>query len=179
MMKSLLIVDDDVTFASMMAERLSGIGFEVKYTHDVASATTMATEFNPEYALVDLKMPGESGLELIAKLIAIDPETRIVVLTGYAGITTAVEAIKLGAVHYLAKPVSTQEIIDAFHKNEGDPTVPVEVEAVSWNVAEHEHIISSFMRNNQNISATARELKMHRRTLQRKLDKIPGRYYKV
>jgi two-component system response regulator RegA len=117
-------------------------------------------------------MPGASGLELIPKLLEIDPATRIVVLTGYANITTAVEAIKLGAVHYLSKPVSPDDIITAFHKKDGDPKTPVDAESVTLDAAERDIILSAFERNRKNISATARELGMHRRTLQRKLEKI-------
>jgi two-component system response regulator RegA len=105
-------------------------------------------------------------------LLGVDAQTRIVVLTGYANIVTAVEAIKLGAVHYLAKPVSTEEIIAAFHKADGDPKTPVVAETLKLDEAEREHIVTVFERNKRNISATARELGLHRRTLQRKIDKL-------
>jgi ActR/RegA family two-component response regulator len=109
---------------------------------------------------------------LIPQLLEIDPETRIVVLTGYANISTAVEAIKLGAIYYLSKPVSTDEIIAAFHKQEGNPKTPVGTETLKLGMAEREHIVTALERNRRNVSATARELGMHRRTLQRKLDKL-------
>jgi two-component system response regulator RegA len=174
-MTSLLIVDDDETFCGVLSARLAKRGHEIKLAHNIQQAAIVAKDFEPEWVLVDLKMPGASGLELIPKLLAIDPKTRIVVLTGYASIATAVEAIKLGAIHYLTKPVSTDAIIAAFHKNEGDPKTPVEAETLSLDAAERDHILAVLERNHQNISATARELGLHRRTLQRKLDKMPMR----
>ncbi len=171
-MSSILIVDDDRDFCRALHDSFSKGGYEPKLAHDVAEATKVAEQFNPEWALVDLNMPGSSGLELIPKLLEIDPETRIVVLTGYANISTAVEAIKLGAIHYLSKPVSTDEIIAAFHKQEGNPKTPVGTETLKLDIAEREHIVTALERNRRNVSATARELGMHRRTLQRKLDKL-------
>ncbi len=171
-MTSLLIVDDDKAFCEVLAESLQNHEHEIRIAHDVIGAVNVAEEFNPEWVLADLKMPGASGLELIPKLLEIDEKTKIVVLTGYAGISTAIEAIKLGAIHYLSKPVSTDEIIAAFHKNEGNPNTPVESETLPLNTAEREHILGTLQKNQNNISATARELGMHRRTLQRKLDKI-------
>jgi two-component system response regulator RegA len=171
-MTSLLIVDDDKTFCSVLEASMTRRGHDTRLAHDAAQALTVAQAFMPEWVLVDLKMPGASGLSLIPLLLDIDPATRIVVLTGYAGFTTAVEAIKLGAVHYLAKPVSTDDIITAFARQEGDAHIPVEAETLPLNVAERDHILGAFERNHRNISATARELGMHRRTLQRKLDKM-------
>ena len=171
-MTSLLIVDDDKTFCTVLAESMNRRGHETRTAHNVVEAVAIADEFTPEWALVDLKMPGASGLELIPKLLGIDPETRIVVLTGYAGIATAVEAIKLGAIHYLSKPISADDIIAAFHKEEGDPKIPVDSESLTYDKAERDLILSAFERNHRNISATARELGMHRRTLQRKMDKM-------
>ena len=171
-MNSLLIVDDDTKFCQVLSENLEKRGYETQLAHDVIEAVKVAQEFTPECALIDLKMPGQSGLELIPKLLEIDPQTRIVVLTGFSSISTAVEAIKLGAVHYLTKPVSTEEIITAFNKKDGNPKAPVEVTSVTLTCAEREHISSAFERNKRNISGTARELGMHRRTLQRKLEKL-------
>jgi two-component system, response regulator RegA len=120
-------------------------------------------------------MPGGSGLELVTGLSALDHRIKIVVLTGYASIATAVEAIKLGATHYLTKPVDADEIIAAFGREQGDartPVVetPVSVERLAW-----EHIQRVLMECHGNISAAARRLGMHRRTLQRKLGKYPAR----
>lgn len=171
-MTSLLIVDDDKSFCEVLSESLRKRGHEIRIAHNISEAANIAEEFNPEWVLADLKMPGRSGLELIPKLLEIDAKTKIVILTGYAGIVTAVEAIKLGAIHYLSKPVSTDEIIASFNKDEGNPSVPVDGDSLTRSAAEREHILGTLERNNKNISATARELGMHRRTLQRKLDKI-------
>ena len=171
-MKSLLIVDDDKIFCEVLSANFTKRGYEVAVAHNVEHALQVAEKFTPELAVVDLKMAGSSGLELIPQLLQIDPETKIVVLTGFASVQTAVEAIKLGAIYYLTKPVGTEDIIDAFSKSQGDPSLPVETETVKLTTAEREHIAASFERNHKNISATARELGMHRRTLQRKLDKL-------
>ena len=173
-MKSVLLVDDDKTFCEVLGQSLSKRGFEVRSAHNVQDAAIIAKESLPEYVVVDLKMPGDSGLTLIPTLLAIDPYTRIVVLTGYASIVTAVEAIKLGAVHYLAKPVGASEIIAAFDKEEGNPQTPIEQDTMPLSTIEWQHIKGTLERNGGNISATARELGLHRRTLQRKLDKMPS-----
>jgi two-component system response regulator RegA len=120
-------------------------------------------------------MPGDSGLTLVRRLSAIEPTTRIVVLTGYASISTAVEAIKLGATHYLVKPVDADEVVAAFHKAEGDDSVSVAASPLSVDRLEWEHIQRVLAEHDGNISATARALNMHRRTLQRKLFKNPSR----
>ena len=116
-------------------------------------------------------MPGESGLALVRRLNAIEPTTRIVVLTGYASISTAVEAIKLGATHYLAKPVDADEVVAAFNRNHGDETISVAANPLSVDRLEWEHIQRVLAEHDGNVSATARALNMHRRTLQRKLGK--------
>jgi two-component system response regulator RegA len=171
-MTRLLIVDDDKALCEALSAAFRRRGYEVRTAHDAREAVRIAGEFKPERTLTDLKMPGASGLELIPQLLEIDSGMRVVALTGYASIATAVEAIKLGAIHYLAKPVSPDEIVAAFHKGEGDPDVPVEAEARTLFAAEREHILAVFLRTGRNVSATARELGMHRRTLQRKLDKM-------
>lgn len=170
---SLLLVDDDTTFCMVMAKALKRRGFDVTVAHDVASALEIAQTDPPEYALVDLKMPGDSGLTLVRQLNAIEPTTRIVMLTGYAGIATAVEAIKLGAIHYLAKPVDADEVVSAFGKSEGDPNINVAANPLSINRLEWEHLQRVLNEYDGNVSATARALNMHRRTLQRKLAKSP------
>ncbi len=178
-MSSLLIVDDDKTLCDALYESFNKRGHEVKLAHNATQAALLAEDFNPEWVLVDLNMPGSSGLELIPQLLKIDPETKIVVLTGYANISTAIEAIKLGAIHYLSKPVTIEEIIEAFYKQDGDPKTPVNTETIKLTVAERDHILMIFKRNHRNISATARELGMHRRTLQRKLGKLNIRHFVV
>lgn len=149
-------------------------GYAVVDAADVQEALALAQQNPPEFAVVDLKMPGESGLVLIEKLIEIDPNTRIVMLTGYASIATAVEAIKLGATHYLAKPVDADEVVAALNKLEGDASLNVSDSPLSDRL-EWEHIQRVLAEHEGNISATARALKMHRRTLQRKLGKRPVR----
>lgn len=172
MNKTILIVDDNKNFVKVLKSSLEERGFEVITAHNVTEAAEVARAYEPEYCVVDLKMPGESGLKLIPKLIAIDPETNIVVLTGYAHIETAIEAIKLGATHYLSKPVEVDDILEAFNKKEGNPDANLHDKVASLDDVERDHILSVLKKNNNNISATARELKLHRRTLQRKLIKI-------
>ncbi|HEX5802515.1 MAG TPA: response regulator transcription factor [Azospira sp.] len=170
---SLLLVDDDEAFRRVLARALDRRGYAVSTAADVAEALTQAQAQSPEYAVVDLKMPGESGLVLIEKLIELDPNTRVVMLTGYASIATAVEAIKLGATHYLAKPVDADQVVAALHKTEGDSSLGVSDSPLSVDRLEWEHIQRVLAEHEGNISATARALKMHRRTLQRKLGKKP------
>jgi two-component system, response regulator RegA len=170
---SLLLVDDDDTFRSVLADALSKRNFLVSTAHNVESAIQLAESNPPEYAIVDLKMPGASGLELIKNLKALDDATLIVVLTGYASIATAVEAIKLGATYYLSKPANADDIVAAFYKSEGNVKTPLAHAPLSVDRVEWEHIQRVLQQNNGNISATARNLNMHRRTLQRKLAKYP------
>lgn len=172
---SLLLVDDDEVFRTVLARALTRRGYAVTCAGDVFEASELAAAQPPEYAVVDLKMPGESGLTLIEKLIELDPNTRIVMLTGYASIATAVEAIKLGATHYLAKPADADEIVAALDRVEGDASIAVADSPLSVDRLEWEHIQKVLAEHQGNISATARALKMHRRTLQRKLGKRPAR----
>lgn len=172
---SLLIVDDDETLCLVMQKAMDKRGFETRVAHNVDAAVMLAEDDPPEYAIIDLSMPGESGLTLISKLKEFDEHTRIVVLTGYASVATAVEAIKLGAVHYLAKPADADEVLHAFHRDQGDSHVPVPTRPLSVARLEWEHIQKVLNECNGNISETARRLKMHRRTLQRKLHKRPVR----
>ena len=170
---SLLLVDDDVTFCSVLSKALEKRGFRVRLAHSVAAALDDIQSGPPEYAVIDLKMPDESGLVLVSKLKALDEQTKIVVLTGYASVATAVEAIKLGAEYYLSKPADADDIVAAFHRESGDHSAPVSEKPPSVNRVEWEHINRVLMENKGNISATARALGMHRRTLQRKLNKHP------
>ena len=170
---SLLLVDDDVTFCKVLAIALKKRGFAVSVAPDVDTALLLAHDSPPEYAVIDLKMPGPSGLILVEKLKELDEQTLIVVLTGYASITTAVEAIKLGATHYLAKPADADEIVAALHKESGDAQIAINPSPLSVDRLEWEHIQKILAENQGNISATARALNMHRRTLQRKLTKKP------
>ena len=170
---SLLITDDDEVFCEVLANAFDRRGYSVKTASNAQAAISLARDESPEYALVDLCMPGGSGLELVEALIEIDQNTRIVILTGYASIATAVEAIKLGAIHYLAKPADADEIETAFHKDEGDATLPIKNKPLSVARLEWEHIQKVLNECDGNISQTARRLNMHRRTLQRKLSKRP------
>ncbi len=172
---SLLLVDDDETFRRVLSKALTKRGFDVSVAQDVDAALLLAEENAPEYAVVDLKMPGPSGLVLVKRLKELDEETRIVMLTGFASIATAVEAIKLGATHYLAKPADADQIIAAFEREGGDEEMPVTPQPLSVDRLEWEHIQRVLNEHQGNISATARALKMHRRTLQRKLSKHPVR----
>lgn len=171
----LLLVDDDETFCRVLAEALARRGFDVAVAHDVETAVRMAEGHPPAYAVVDLNMPGASGLTLVKHLRKTDARTRILVLTGYASITTAVEAIKLGATHYLAKPADADEILTALNQGEGDADVDIPEKPISVKRLEWEHIQKVLAECDGNVSATARKLGMHRRTLQRKLMKRPVR----
>jgi two-component system response regulator RegA len=171
--RRLLIVDDDETFREVVARAMTRRGYAVRTAGDFDSALRAAAGLPPSHALVDLRMPGPSGLKLIPALKETAPDVRIVVLTGYASIATAVEAIKLGAVQYLAKPVDASEIDTAFGHTPGERDLeahaaPLSVERLEW-----EHIQKVLVENEGNVSATSRALGMHRRTLQRKLAKRP------
>ena len=171
----LLIVEDDADFAAALARAMTRRGFEVALAHDAATARSVAERFAPSHAVVDLKLPGESGLKVVEHLAARTPAPAIVVLTGYASIATAVEAVRLGARHYLAKPADADEILAALLRDEPDAELDVHPEPLSVARLEWEHIQKVLNEHDGNISATARALKMHRRTLQRKLDKNPPR----
>lgn len=170
---TLLIVDDDEVFRTVLARAMGRRGLSVRQAADVEQAWSLAQAQPPEAAVVDLRMPGGSGLVLIERLKRLRPEMRIVLLTGYASIATAVEAIKLGATHYLVKPAEVDEILAALQREQGDAGVepaetPLPVKRLEW-----EHIQKVLAEHDGNISSTARALKMHRRTLQRKLAKKP------
>lgn len=171
----LLLVDDDLTFCDVLSQALEKRGFEVTVANDVKTGLDIAEKIEPELAIIDLRIGHESGLELVNKLISLDDNTRIVMLTGYASIATAVEAIKLGATHYLTKPANADEIINGLNKNEGDSSISISETPLSVKRLEWEHLQKVLMENDGNISAAARALNMHRRTLQRKLDKRPVR----
>jgi len=171
---SLLLVDDDITFCKVLSAALKKRGFSVSVAHSVEEAIPLAEDNPPEFAVVDLKMGGTPGLVLVKILHELDPNTRIVVLTGYASIATAVEAIKLGATQYLAKPANTDEIVAAFG-HAADSNVPIKAQPTQIENLEWEHIQRVLHEHGDNISATARALNMHRRTLQRKLAKPPSR----
>ncbi len=171
---SLLLVDDDVTLCDVMSRALASRGFAVTAVHSVADALRVIDGEPPEFAVVDLKLPDQSGLKVVAHLKAADAHTRIVVLTGHASIPTAVEAIKLGATYYLAKPTDADAVVAAFGRDGGDDSVPIHPRPMTVERVEWEHIQHVLHDHGGNVSATARALSMHRRTLQRKLRRPPG-----
>ncbi len=174
----ILLVEDDEVFARVISRSFAHRGQDV--VHAANREQTLALlkdrfqDQRPNHAILDLNLAGESSLPLIPELRAFNPDIRILVLTGYASIATAVEAIKLGAHNYLAKPADADEILTALF--DSPPAVqsgtavqePMSVRRLEW-----EHIQKVLKENEGNISETARQLKMHRRTLQRKLQKKP------
>jgi len=169
----LLLVDDDEIYCEVLGDALCKRNYAVSIAHNLANALQLAVELEPEYAVVDLRIGTESGLELVKQLVELDENTRIVMLTGYASVATAVESIKLGAVHYLTKPATADEVVAALHRDEGDATVMPAEQPLSVRRLEWEHLQKVLTENDGNISAAARALNMHRRTLQRKLAKRP------
>jgi len=170
----LLLVDDDMVFCDVLGKALGRRGFRVIKAHSFEAAVQVLNECTPACAVVDLRMPGESGLKLVARLAELSPPVRTVVLTAYASITTAVEAIKLGATHYLTKPADADEIMAALERGRGSAEVPVAARPLTVKRLEWEHLHRVLNECDGNISAAARRLGMHRRTLQRKLAKRPA-----
>lgn len=168
-----LVIDDDQTFCSVLERSLTRHGFEATSAHDGASALEAAKELQPSHAVVDLKLEQDSGLQLIPDLLKIKQDMKIVMLTGYGSIPTAVDAIKAGAINYLAKPVDMDTLLAAFDAKAANTETEEEVSPMSLKRLEWEHIQRVLDENDGNISATARKLGMHRRTLQRKLQKRP------
>lgn len=171
--ESFLLVDDDGVFRDRLARALESRGYEVRSAPDLPTAVALAREDSPEKAVVDLKMPQHSGLELVKELLEIDPTTKIIVLTGYGSIATAVDAIKLGATGYLAKPADADDVLNAFRRDD-EPTLSPSrpaYEPPSLARAEWEHINRVLSDCGGNISEAARQLAIHRRSLQRKLRK--------
>ena len=181
MSESILVIEDDDTFSATLLRALKRRGYPTVAARNPAAALALAQAAAPDWVVLDLNLEGASGLNLIPRLIEINPACRIVVLTGYASITTAVDAIKLGAAQYLAKPVDVATLLRAFGHTleaaEGSAEastaaaispVPMSVDRMEW-----EHIQRILREHKGNISSTARALNMHRRTLQRKLLKRP------
>jgi len=174
----LLLVDDDVVFTRVLSRALGTRGFAVSVAHDADGARTLARSTQPHFAVLDLKLGADNGLTLIPQLREIVPGLRILLLTGYASIATAVEAIKRGAHDYLAKPVDADAVTQALRGMEqsatqatpGVPDAPPPLKRLEW-----EHIHRVLAETDGNISEAARRLGLHRRTLQRKLAKHPVR----
>lgn len=170
----ILIVDDDAAFRDTLAASFRRRGWEALTAATLGDAEAQF-DLQPDHAVIDLRLEAESGLALLPRLRATLPQTRVVVLTGYASIPMAVEAIKLGAINFLTKPVDTNEILAAFDHIPGEtsdvlPTDRMSVRRLTW-----EHVQRVLNDNDGNISATARALGMHRRTLQRFLAKKPAK----
>lgn len=164
---SVLLVDDDAPFRERLARALHG-EFEVHQADSLPCAVDIAGAESPEFAVVDLKLGFDSGLQVVAQLHHIDPQTRIIVLTGYGSIATALEAVRLGAVHYLQKPASSQQIIAALREGlVSRPSLNDEVPSLAD--IEREHIERVLFDCGGNISHAAARLGLHRRSLQRKL----------
>ena len=169
--RELLIIEDDASFARALKRSFERRDYHVHLCDDVGQIEAILKNVSPKFAVVDLKLPSGSGLECVKLLHAHDPDMKIVVLTGFASIATAVEAIKLGACQYLPKPSNTNDIIAAFDKEEGDASVPLTTRPTSIKNLEWERIHETLVEAEFNISETARRLGMHRRTLARKLEK--------
>ena len=172
---SMLVVDDDDVYRARLARAFVDRGYDVRTGADYAEAVARAKDDSPEYAVVDLKMPGGTGLELLTALHEIDPATKIVVPTGYGSIATAIDAMRLGATYYLSKPADADDIVAAFARGEAPPLTPPDTDykAPSLARAEWEHINRVLSDCGGNISEAARRLGIHRRSLQRKLQKYP------
>lgn len=173
--RRLVIVEDDATFARTLQRSLERRGYQVWVAQNFEELEALLPDAAPGYAVVDLKLGTASGLPGVQRLHAFDPAMLIVVLTGFASIATAVEAIKLGACHYLAKPSNTDDIEAAFNRAAGDAAVAIGARATSIKTLEWERINETLVETDFNISETARRLGMHRRTLARKLEKRPIR----
>lgn len=179
MTERILLIDDDPHFTQVLGRSLERRGHPCATAADGTAALTAAQAFRPDWIVLDLRLEKESGLSLIQQLKSHCPHSRIVMLTGYASIPTAVEAVKLGAWNYLHKPATLQELLAAFADGSSDTSSLTheapETEVMSVDRLEWEHIQRVLNEQAGNISATARALNMHRRTLQRKLQKYAPR----
>lgn len=167
--ETVLIVDDDKNFCAALAAALRRRGFGSAIAYDYAEALAEAEAWTPTKAVVDLRLPGKGGLDVVQALRQLFPEIQVVVLTGFGSIATAVEAMKLGAYHYLTKPAGVDEILAAFERTTADPRVSPSDEPMPLEDREREHIDHALTEAGGNVSEAARRLGIHRRTLQRKL----------
>jgi two-component system response regulator RegA len=167
---SLLLADDDNAFRQRLAVTLGRRGFEVTAAASLAEARTLIPDLKPDYAVLDLRLGDGNGLDLVGEIRAVRDDTRVVILTGYGNLATAVAAVKEGAIDYLAKPADPEDIVQALLATPGErpvpPAEPMSADRVRW-----EHIQRVYELCDRNVSETARRLKMHRRTLQRILAK--------
>lgn len=168
--RRLLLVDDDAPLRRSLTRALERRGFEVLAAENLTEANEHARQNLPEFAVLDMRLAESSGLDLVRTLRTLRPDVRIVIVTGYGNIATAVVAIKAGAVDYLAKPVDADDVVNALLRSDQGlpppPDNPMSADRVRW-----EHIQRVFEQCNRNVSETARRLNMHRRTLQRILNK--------
>lgn len=172
--RTILVVDDDDVFRTRLVRALTDRGLDARGAGSAAEAMAATATESPELAVVDLRVGDRSGLEVLRELKARDPTTSVVVLTGYGSIATALEAVRLGATHYLTKPADTDEILRAFERRpEGTDPLPPPEQAPSLARAEWEHIQRVLTDCGGNVSQAARVLGVHRRSLQRKLSKRP------
>lgn len=171
----LLIIEDDINLAATLSRRLTKLGYECKVAHNCTDALDIANAFLPSHVLLDMKLDQDNGLTLIAPLRRCLFGAQIVLLTGFASIASAVEAMRLGADDYLTKPVDMASLSQALTgvKSSSVPTQMIQNKVMSPERLEWEHIQQVLQSNHGNISVTARKLNMHRRTLQRKLQKKP------
>ena len=172
---SLLVVEDDEALRDTLARALAEHGFAVRVAATAEIAVATASAQPPEYATVDLRLPDGTGLGLVSTLLDLNPGARIVVLTGYGSIATAIEAIKQGAIDYLTKPITVDDVIAAFERGDATGATAPAAKPMSLKRLEWEHIERVPRECDGNVSAAARALSMHRRTLQRKLAKRPVR----
>jgi two-component system response regulator RegA len=170
---TVLVVDDDESYRTQLSRALDRRGFRVLSASGAAIAVDLARANPIAFASVDLRMPGPSGLDLVRSLRAIRPDAVIVVLTGYGSIATAVDAVRLGAAHYLTKPADAGDLLAAFARGTQDDPSPSEFEVPSLARAEWEHINRVLSDCSGNISQAARMLRIQRKSLQRKLGKYP------
>ena len=170
MTKNLLIVDDDLPFRERLSRSMEKKGFVVEAFSNYRETIDRINDFKFDFAVVDMRLEDGSGLELVKEIQKISPETRSLLLTGYGNIATAVAAIKSGAIDYLPKPAEIDQIYDALTNSKEilppPPENPMTADRIRW-----EHIQRVFIQCNRNVSETARRLRMHRRTLQRILNK--------
>jgi len=169
--RTLLIIEDDASFAKALRRSFERRDYDVTSCDGLDALRKLDLGTLPDYAVIDLKLVNSSGLECVRLLIGTKPAMKIVILTGFASIATAVEAIKLGACHYLAKPSNADDIEAAFDRAEGDVSIPLEGRPTSIKNLEWERIHETLVDAEFNISEAARRLGMHRRTLARKLNK--------
>ena len=169
--RSLLIVDDDAPFRNRLARAMQQRGYEIVLADGVASAKEVARRLAPAYAVLDMRLGDGNGLEIVPTIREARPDARIVMLTGYGNIATAVAAVKAGAVDYLAKPTDADQIESALQARQDQPLPPPPDNPMSADRVRWEHIQRVYEQCDRNVSETARRLKMHRRTLQRILNK--------